>query len=102
MKNYQCPRCEQESIPFKDKYRAGLWGNIHCVNCGSRLCANPILMAVLYAAHTWNVLWWFALFYWTGHYYHLIFMLLVWVVIDFINVHYIPLSVMKPGKKPST
>lgn len=99
MKNFQCPRCKEMSIPPKDKFLAGLWRNIHCAHCGAKLCAYPIPLAILYFFHTWNIVWFYGMYHFTGNPLHFLYMVLVWLGLEFIDVAYMPLAVMR-GSKP--
>lgn len=95
MPRFICPRCKDRSISLLDKYRLGLWLTTRCPKCGTRLCANPYLLFVLYFLYVWNFMWWPTLAYYTGNYWHLIYLLPCWLVIDLINLRFIPMSCMK-------
>jgi len=56
MNNIECPRCSENSITLKDKLRAGKWLDVYCPACGGRMCAQPIVMAIMYMLLTWNFL----------------------------------------------
>lgn len=96
MKSYDCPNCKQASIPVKDKYFAGIWRIIHCESCGARLCANPYLMVLGWMIYVWAAAWFGFWAYLTGSFTPLIYLLPVWLFLDFLNINLMPLSVMRP------
>lgn len=100
MPMYQCPLCKTASIPFKDKYKAGVWGDIYCPNCKAKLCAWPWLLALIWVAYAWDVAWFSGLFYYTRNPLDFVYMVLVWLLIDALNVSFMPLAVMKQPAKP--
>lgn len=95
MKHFTCPRCKQDTIPLKDKYLAGLWKSIYCGQCGARLCALPLVLALMYFAYTWALFWFIAIAYFNQTPATLLWLLPTWLVLDFINVSYIPLVSMR-------
>lgn len=99
MTMYKCPRCRTMSIPFKDKYRTSVWGTIHCPHCKARLCAYPLLLGALYVLYTWDIMWFAGLYYFTRNLMDFVYMILGWLVLDSLNVSFMPLAVMKssPG-----
>lgn len=99
MSSYECPRCGETSISRKAKYLAGKWSVIHCPRCGARLCAYPLLLAGFYVLYVWDVMWFMYMWNYTGNAMHLVYMVLVWVVIDFFNMQLMPLASMKPKPK---
>lgn len=101
MPMYQCPRCQTKSIPFKDKYKAGIWGEIYCSNCKAKLCAYPWLLAGIWVLYAWDVAWFSGIFYYTRELMNFVYMILIWLVIDALNVTYMPLAVMRANPNKS-
>lgn len=99
MSSYECPRCGEKSISPKAKYLAGKWSVIHCPNCGARLCAYPLLLAGFYVLYVWDVMWFAYMWRYTGNAMHLVYMVIVWIVLDFLNVKLMPLASMKAKSK---
>jgi hypothetical protein len=98
---YKCPRCKTRSISFKDKYKTGIWGEICCPNCKAKLCAWPWLLALIWVAYAWDVAWFSGLFYYTRNPMDFAYMIIVWLLIDAVNVSYMPLAVMtQPARQP--
>jgi len=95
MRMFQCPRCQEFSLPFKDKYRAGMWRDIHCSHCKARLCASPWVLAAFFVLYVWDVGWFSGLYYYTHNPLDFVYMILVWIGLDFLNVWYMPLSIMR-------
>lgn len=100
MRMYMCPRCQTMSIPFKDKYRAGIWANINCKNCQAKLCASPILLAAYSILYMWDVAWFSGLFYYTRNPLDFVYMIMVWILLDYLNVTYMPLVTMRRDSRP--
>jgi hypothetical protein len=92
---FKCPRCGKMSIPIKDKYKAGFWAVISCKNCEARLCIFPWLLAVLFVAYVWDVVWFYGMYHFTGHYIHFLYMIVVWLMLDAVNIYFMPLASMK-------
>lgn len=96
MKRFPCPKCQQETIPVKDKYLASAWMTIRCGNCGTRLCGHPVLMALLYFVYFWVIA---ACVFWAwyhGSWVPLVWMLVLWALLDFINIRFMPLKALRP------
>ena len=100
MPMYKCPYCKTQSITFKDKYKTAIWGEIYCSNCKAKICASPWLLALIWVAYFWDVAWFSGLFYYTRNPLDFVYMVLVWLAIDAINVTYMPLAVLKAPPKP--
>lgn len=92
---YPCPSCKKETISHKNKYLMGLWLLKTCPDCGARLCANPYLMFGIYFVYLWNFFWWPVIAYLTGNLLYLIPLVVIWLLLDYINVRYMPLLCMK-------
>ena len=102
MPMYSCPRCKTRSISLRDKHKTGMWGDIFCPTCGARLCARPYLLGPVWVAYTWDVVWFASMFYFTGNPMNFVYMVLVFLLIDAVTVHYMPLAVMTPAHKPES
>ncbi len=96
---YTCPRCKKETISWKKKYLAGLWLTIGCDNCEAKLSATPILLGLLHVVYAWNIAWFFSLYYFQRDPTYFVYMVVIWGILDALNVHYIPLSVMKKEER---
>jgi len=57
MSNIECPSCNKETITFKQKILANKWVDIYCSNCGARFCAQPLILALMWFALTWNFIY---------------------------------------------
>ena len=99
MFHFTCPRCEKNSITFREKYLAGIWRVVLCPDCGARLCAYPILLLLMHMAYVWNILWFFGLFYFKHDIVYFAYMAIGWMILDFLNIQLIPLAVLK-DKRP--
>ncbi len=107
MANFTCPSCNQESIPLKDKYAMGYWMMRRCGACNSLIASNAIILGILTFAYLWNVLMFGALTFFDrnpdiswgdnimqGAWYYILIMIVIWAILDFINVKYVPLMVV--------
>lgn len=99
MPMYKCPRCKTDSITLKEKYKTGIWGDITCPHCKSRLCASPWLLALIWVAYAWDVAWFSSLYYYTRNPMDFVYMVLVWLIIDALNVTYMPLAILKASPR---
>lgn len=97
MPTFRCPRCEEMSLPLKEKYRAGHWLNIECPHCQTKLCAMPWVLAAGYVLYLWNIAWFSGLFYYTYNVMDFFYMFVVWIGLDLLNIWYMPLSIMRSG-----
>lgn len=95
MHHFTCPRCQTQSIPLGDKFKAGLWQAISCKNCGARLIALPILLALVHFMYVWNVVWLISLRYFDMEWYYYVGIMLEWAVIEAMNICYMPLAVQR-------
>lgn len=95
MKKFTCPKCKRESIGLKDKYRTSIWQEINCNACGARLCAHPWVLAFAYVIYTWAVISLITMSYYQKSYMPLLYIVVVWLVLDFHNVMFMPLAVMR-------
>ena len=95
MATYKCPCCERTNITSKQKRKAGYWSIIYCADCKARLCIYPWLLAALWTLYVWDVAWFAGLYYFTHNYLDFVYMTVGWILLDYINVTYMPLVVMK-------
>ncbi|TPW16801.1 MAG: hypothetical protein FD130_911 [Halothiobacillaceae bacterium] len=94
---YICPYCGEKSISFKEKYKLGLWMTSECKRCSAKLSAYPIPLALLHAVYAWNLFWWPSLYHFKSDPIYFLYLVLFWIVLDMLNVLFIPLGVMKRG-----
>ncbi len=99
MANFKCPHCHEETLSLKDKYRMGMWFTAYCANCNSRLAAFPWILMLIHFLYVWNVIWFVALVYFNDGYIYLLYMVIVWGVLDLLNVYYVPLVKLKAKKE---
>ena len=100
MANIECPRCQQETISRKDKIKTGKWLNIYCDNCGARLCANPIVLALMWGILLWDIFFFGFMAVYEQSWIYFTIMLVGWAIMEFF-IFYVPLSIMKPKAKPT-
>jgi len=98
MKPYQCPKCKEECIPAKDKYKAGIWRVIHCPQCGARLCGQPWVMAASYTLYVWALAWFGFWAYMDHSWEPLLYLIPVWLLLDLLNMRFMPLSILRARK----
>ncbi len=97
MKKYRCPKCGEDTIPLKAKYLAGIWQVIPCPVCKTRLCANPIILTLAWFCYVWAAAWFGFSAVLEESLEYLLYLIPVWLILDFLNVRLVPLSAMKPG-----
>ena len=97
---FKCPHCREETISLKDKYRLGWWMTTICSKCGSRIAAFPWTLLMLNMVYVWNVLWWVGMINFNHSYHYLIYLVICWILLDLINVYFMPLCRLK--KKAET
>lgn len=98
VKHYKCPKCDQSSVSLKEKYKLGHWKIIHCSNCDARLCGHPILLILAYVVYIWVVGWFIAWAYLEQTFLPLLYLIPVWLILDYFNVAVLPLSVLRPKR----
>ncbi|MDH5258436.1 MAG: Lar family restriction alleviation protein [Gammaproteobacteria bacterium] len=99
MENIECPHCSEATITLRQKLKAGKWATIFCPSCNARMCANPIVMALMYFALTWNFLFFGYMAVRESSIAYGITMIVGWLILE-LFIYYIPLSRMralKPG-----
>ena len=88
-----CPHCGQKTFSWWDKYRAGKWAMLHCPSCGGRVCAQPIVLAVMYFFYVWDVVL-FAFLAYLDTLWYLVVMLVAWLILDYFSL-YVPLTALR-------
>jgi hypothetical protein len=96
MTQFRCPKCRAEAIPLKDKYLAAIWMSIHCPACGTRLCAHPLLMTLLYFVYFWIAATCLFLAAAGKSWTPVLVMLVLWLLVDLVNIAWMPLRPMRP------
>ncbi len=99
MTSYHCPNCKASSLSGKEKYRASHWKIIHCDQCDARLCATPILLAVVYMIYFWAFAWFIGWALYEQTWEPLLYLIPVWLILEFLNTRLMPISVMRPKKR---
>ncbi len=101
MPKFHCPRCKQPTLSMKDKYLIGWWKTANCGGCGARITAYPILLMIYSFLYVWNIIWWVGMAQFNDSLHYLIYMAVIWLLLDFFNIQLIPLAAMKDKAKPS-
>ena len=101
MSNIECPNCKQETITVKQKLLAGKWRDIYCSNCGSRFCAQPVVMALMYFAVTWDILFFGFMAIYESSIAYAVAMVIGWLILEFF-IYYIPLTKLRPKEQKTT
>lgn len=91
---YPCPKCKNAGVPFKEKFLAGHWKTIHCEHCGARLANNPIVQALFYFMHVWNISFFLFMAMWEKDWLYVLIMMVIWIILEFF-AYYIPLVSLK-------
>lgn len=99
MKFFTCPKCKEDVIPVRDKYYTSIWMNIYCRNCGARLCAEPIVMALLYFTYFWMAAWFITWAWMEDTWLPIFYLIPLWLLVDIMSVMYMPLMVLR-AKRP--
>ena len=108
MANFTCPSCNKDSILLKDKYAMGYWMTRRCSECSAIICSNAILLGVLTFAYLWTILMFGGLTFFdrdpgiswienilSDAWHYILYMVAIWVVLDIVNIKYIPLMVIR-------
>ena len=90
-----CPHCDQKTFSLWDRYRSGKWAVLRCSSCGGRVCAQPILIALLYFFYMWDVVLFGYLAYLDSLWYLLV-MVVGWLILDWFSL-YLPLAALRPA-----
>ena len=94
MENIECPQCQEKTITTKEKLRAGKWATIFCPSCGARMCANPIVMALMYFILTWNLMFFGYMAIRESSVAYGLAMIVGWAIME-LFIYYIPLNRMR-------
>lgn len=94
-----CPHCQQKTFSWWDKYKTGKWAVLMCTNCGGRVCAQPVVLAVLSFLYVWDLMLFGYLTYLDSLWYLLV-MIVVWLVLDYFSF-YVPLSALRTKTRDS-
>ncbi|NOY62982.1 MAG: hypothetical protein GXP10_07515 [Gammaproteobacteria bacterium] len=97
MPQYCCPRCQQQTIPLKEKYKTSYWFLTQCANCSSTISANPIILAIVDVVYVWVAVTFCSMVYFQQSLIPILYLIVVWLILDFLNVHYMALSIVKSG-----
>lgn len=95
MTNYTCPSCGKNSITRRQKYAMGYWMTRRCGACNALLCATPLLLGVLTFAYLWDLLFFIGMSQFNHSLHYFVYMIVIWFILDLINLKYVPLSVMR-------
>lgn len=98
MSNVECPRCGKETITLKQRFLAGKWFDIYCSECGVRMCAQPIVLALMYFTLTWDILFFGFMAVYESSWAYGITGLIGWAILEFF-ILYMPLSKLRPIKQ---
>lgn len=98
MENTECPQCAEKTITTQQKLKAGKWANIYCPNCGARMCANPIVMALMYFILTWDILFFGYMAVRESSFTYTVLMIAGWLILE-LFIFFIPLNRMRPLKR---
>ncbi len=100
MENAECPQCCEQTITAKQKFKTGKWSTIFCPSCNGRMCAQPIVLALMYVVLTWNFLFFGYLAVSESSIIYAAILVVVWAIIEFF-IFYVPLSRMRALQKPN-
>ena len=101
MAKVECPRCNQETISLKQKILTNKWIDVFCPNCGTRLCAQPTVLALLSFLLTWNIIYFGYLTVREASLTFGILFVVGWLLIE-VFMYYIPLCALRAKHKPDT
>lgn len=96
---FKCPHCRAQSVSLKDKYKLGWWMTVSCPNCGGRIAAFPWTLLIMTMLYVWNLMWWVGLINFNHSYHYLIYLAICWVLLDLINIFFMPLARLKGGAR---
>ena len=102
MPKYKCPSCKEETISLKEKYLTGMWMTTTCNSCGARVAALPLVLMLIWFCYVWNVIWWVGMSVFNGSWHYMIYMVVGWLILDFLNVNLIPLASLRAKQTPKT
>lgn len=93
MASISCPHCNNKTFTWWDKYRTGKWFVLQCPQCQGRVCAQPIVLSLLYFLYVWDLM----LFGYLGFIdtpWYWLWMVVIWVILDYFSL-YVPLAALK-------
>ena len=93
MASIACPHCGEKTFGWWDRYLTGKWAVLHCSECNGRVCAQPIVLAVIYFLYVWDVVLFGYLAYLDSLWYLLV-MLVGWLILDYFSI-YVPFSPLR-------
>lgn len=94
---FKCKRCGSPTISFLAKYKAGLWQDVYCSECHTRMANNPyVLGAFHFLGYVQVVAWFLLLAYVMRDWTYLGYLAVVWLIFDLLNVMLVPLVILKP------
>lgn len=93
MASIACPHCGEKTFSWWDKYKLGKWFVLTCSACGGRVCAQPIVLSVLYFFYIWDLMLFGYLAYLDAVWYLLV-MLVIWLILDYFSL-YVPLTALR-------
>lgn len=94
MENAECPQCSEKTITLMQKIKAGKWATIYCPSCNCRMCASPVMLAMMYFVLTWIFLFFGYLAVRESDISYALMMIVGWLIMEFF-IYYIPLSRMR-------
>jgi hypothetical protein len=93
MASIACPHCGEKTFSWWDKYLSGKWAMLHCSQCGGRVCAQPIVLTLMYFFYVWDVVLFGYLAYLDSLVYLLV-MVVIWLILDYFSL-YVPLTALR-------
>jgi hypothetical protein len=94
MEKQLCPHCNQATIKFGQKIKAGKWQDIYCDECGGRSCTQPIVLAIMYFLYVWDITFFTFMAVYEESFVYVGVMVVLALLLEFF-IYYIPLSRMK-------
>ena len=99
MASIPCPHCREKTFSWWDKYKTGKWSLLYCTHCGGRVCAQPIVLSVLYFLYVWDLMLFGYLAYLDSLWYLLV-MVVIWLILDYLSL-YVPLTALRTRPRDS-
>jgi len=94
MEKAECPHCGEATITARLRFRAGKWLDIYCPKCGGRSCAQPIVLAIMYFMHVWNLAFFGFMAVYESSWIYFSIMVVLSLILEFF-IMFIPLSRMR-------
>lgn len=95
MEKTECPRCGEATITMFDRFKAGKWLDIYCSNCKGRMCANPIILAIMYFILCWDIFFFGFMAVYEKSWIYAAAMFIGWAILEFF-ILYVPLTKLRP------